>query len=126
MTLNAINPERVAQIFEECQFNKENRDKKDMLKTVPGIKQHRNLHLGRLTEHQEEIKAMLRLLPEAFAKNKGGMSIIEARRDKNGRMWTEGKPGMTEQLMQIGAGIGMVEFANEGTTNGLPVCTVNL
>ncbi len=97
-----LTSERVETVFLDCLF----RDDEDTAAAVKvkGIMQNFGFHPDRLKEHEEEIYAMLKQLPDEFQKDGGGgMTFLNACVDKNGIQWGEHRN--MEQLFTLGIAI---------------------
>lgn len=75
---------------------------------VEGIVHSFGYHPERLESHREEIRAMLKELPEQFQETGGGgWSFLQLCVDKNGRQW--GEHLYMEALICLAMGLGMAK-----------------
>jgi len=110
-TEGLLTPQRVDTIFTACLF-KEGEDYTDHV-TAEGIVNTVAFHPGRLEQHRQEIRAMLAELSEGWTGN--GFRVVNFLHigtDKHGNTWT-GMHRTMEQLVQLGIGIGEVEYLLE-------------
>ena len=107
MSTTVLDPEKVNTIFMDCLF-KEGEDTSKYVK-AEGITMNVGFHPERLESHKAEIATMLEELPEDFKESGGGgMSFLNACKDKHGKQWT-GLHQRMEQLFQLGIGVGKVK-----------------
>ena len=108
--MDDVNPnaERVNEIFRDCLF----RDGEPTEGFIPaeGITSNVGFHPGRLASYREEIRAMIRELPDAFmVTGGGGMSFLNLCENRHGEQWT-GFHQRVEQLCQLAIGLGMGSY----------------
>ena len=108
-----LTAEKVEEIFMDCLFRKEEINKgipiKEPIK-VEGLVNTFGFHPDRVKKHKEEIKSLLRELPDQFFKNGGGgWSFLNLCNTKDGEQWT-GLHQRMEQLVCLGIAIGKVRY----------------
>jgi hypothetical protein len=76
---------------------------------VQGIVRSFGFDEAKITEHKEEIRALLQEMPDEFQHSKGGgMSFLNLCLDKNGEQWAE--QSTMEALVALGVAAGMASF----------------
>jgi hypothetical protein len=103
----------VEEVMTDCVFRddewREGEPTPENMVRVEGIVGDYGFHPGRLQEHAEEIRAMLRELPPEFMQSGGGgMSFLNACDDKYGEQWT-GLHRTMGFLFGLGMAIGYVD-----------------
>lgn len=107
--MESINPNRVEEIFKDCLYKDgeiKNGVPADAI-IVKGVAHSFGFHPERLQSHRGEIGQMLLLMDDSFLLTKGGgMSFLNACKDRNGVLWT-GLHLRMEQLFTMGEGLGI-------------------
>lgn len=129
-----LTAEKVDEIFKDCLFREEEikngKSIKEPIK-VEGLVNDFGFHPDRVNEHEEEIKSLLRELPDQFFKDGGGgWSFLNLCNDKNGNQWTDFHARM-EQLVCLGIAIGKVKYnlpreAWGAFPGGVPYITIDI
>ncbi len=125
-----IDPDEVEAAFHYCRLTPKEEAELERapigIACVDGITKRFRLHLDRLREKREKIKAWLLALPYGFRKP-GGSWFLNASRQANGRQWSESQDRI-EQLFLLGMGLDLVEYQmpRELWTDGLPCCAITI
>lgn len=102
------NADRVEAIFRDCMFK--DGEPTEGFVPAPGITIDVGFHPVRLASYREEVRAMIRELPESFMKNGGGgMSFLNLCNNRHDDQWTGFQQRM-EQLVQLGIALGMASY----------------
>lgn len=121
----ALHFNAVRDIFVACAYPRTEKPAKGS-KTVDSISGLQVFKTPELEKHREEIKAMLRELPDKFhAPESAGFQSLTMHR--NGTMWC-GSPDVLEMLCMLGMAIDCLSYTlpRELWPNGLPYIQVNI
>lgn len=94
-----------------------------------GVMRTVGMHKERLESHREEVREMLKELPDNFQEEKGGgWSFLNACLDKSGRQWAEHEN--IDELLVLAQGLGMAKIllpreAWSGLPGGMPYFSVS-
>lgn len=103
-----LTSDNVEKVFMDCLFKDE--ENTDDHIVAEGIQGKVGFHPIRLEEYREDVKAMLQCLPDEFhAKKGGGMSFLNACKDRSGNQWTDLHLRM-DQLFQLGIGLKLAKY----------------
>lgn len=103
-----LTAENVDSIFIDCLFAKD--ELHDNVVIAEGVLTKIGFNPVKLEKHSDEIYNMLKQLPEEFQKESGGgMTFLNAYKDKDGNQWT-GLHQTMEQLVTLGIGINKVKY----------------
>lgn len=124
-----LTSDNVEKVFMDCLF-KDEEDTSDHI-VAEGIQSKVGFHPARLQGHREDVRAMIRSLPEGFFSDKGGgASFLNACNDKKGEQWT-GLHKRIEQLFQLGIGLKLAVYLTprpmwSSLPGGMPYIVINL
>lgn len=107
--LDALNAERVTEIFLKCMFKEDEivdgKPVKEMIE-VQGVTMRVGLCKERVDEHAAEIAGLCDELPDGF---RDGWSFLQMCEDRHGRQWT-GFHKVMQELAVLGCATGKMEL----------------
>lgn len=107
MAGSVLDPSRVNTLYEICVANE--RDDPSTLTGVVGVAHTYYFSMQRLDHHHEEIRAMLRSLPEEFADWWGGWSVLVEVMEQSGATWKSFHASV-DRLYRLGLAIEAAVF----------------